>query len=60
MYGPEWKEVMQAEEEKLRALQAEEQAKKEMMARNERERRERKRIRLGGMEAVGFVKEEGF
>ena len=52
---------MQAEEERLRALQAEEQAKKEVMARNERERRERKRIRLGGgAEAVGFVKEEGF
>jgi len=61
MYGPEWRGVMQAEEERLRALQAEEQAKKEVMARNERERRERKRIRLGGgAEAVGFVKEEGF
>jgi hypothetical protein len=60
MYGPDWKEVMQAEEEKLRALQAGEQAKKEMMARNERERAERKRIRLGGVEAAGFVRDEGF
>lgn len=60
MYGPEWKEVMQAEEEKLSALQADEAANKEMMARNERERGERKRIRLGGVEAAGFVRDEGF
>jgi chromatin structure-remodeling complex subunit RSC1/2 len=59
MYGSEWKEVIQAEEEKLRAVQAEELAKKEMMARNERERGERKRIRLGG-EAVVVVRDEGF
>jgi chromatin structure-remodeling complex subunit RSC1/2 len=62
MYGPGWKGVMQAGEEKLRAVQAEEQAKKEAMARSERERGERKRIRLGrvGVEAAGFVRDEGF
>jgi chromatin structure-remodeling complex subunit RSC1/2 len=62
MYGPGWEGVMQAGEEKLRAVQAEEQAKKEAMARSERERGERKRIRLGrvGVEAAGFVRDEGF
>lgn len=48
MYGPGWKGVMQAGEEKLRAVQAEEQAKKEAMARSERERGRGRGFGLGG------------
>lgn len=48
MNGANWREVMQVDEEKLRLAQTEEQARKEMMAKRERERMERKRIRLGG------------
>ncbi len=60
MYGPEWKEAMQAEEERLRTVQVEEVVKREMMARNERERVERRRIRLGGVGAAEVVRDESY
>jgi chromatin structure-remodeling complex subunit RSC1/2 len=60
MYGSEWKEMMLAEEERLKALQTEEAVKKEVVARNETERGERKRIRLGGVDVAVVAKDEGF
>jgi hypothetical protein len=60
MYGSEWKEVMQAQEERLRAMQAEELAKNEMMVRNERERGERKKICLGAVDAAVDMRDESF
>jgi chromatin structure-remodeling complex subunit RSC1/2 len=48
MYGDEWKEVLQAEEVRLRIVQAEEAAKKAEIEKRERIREEQKVIKLGG------------
>jgi chromatin structure-remodeling complex subunit RSC1/2 len=47
MYGSEWEAVLRAEEERLRVMQTAESAKRKQIENNERQRRERRRIRLG-------------